>query len=186
MSAKAAEWHQANIFGEGICTVCGRAVAPTHCAGKLVTLIWCSVECTRLYAAEWLTDKQAIFIEEYLIDLNATQAAIRAGYSEKTAGAIGIENLAKPIIQQALSLAMSARSQRVRLTADEVLTDIELIKQDAMKPVKGQMANHPSALKACELQGRHLQMFVDKVEVEIIDKLAERMERARKKNHGQS
>jgi phage terminase small subunit len=148
-----------------------------------VTLIWCSVECTRLYAVNWLTDKQARFVEEYLIDLNATQAAIRAGYSEKTAGAIGIENLAKPIIQQVLSLSMTARSERVKITADKVLDDIELIKQDAMQDQGGQMINHPSALRACELQGRHLQMFVDKVEVEVVSKLADRMERARKSSH---
>ena len=46
-----------------------------------------------------LTDKQQRFCEEYLVDLNATQAAVRAGYSEKTAGAIGFENLRKPEIQ---------------------------------------------------------------------------------------
>ena len=46
-----------------------------------------------------LTDKQQRFVEEYLIDLNATQAAVRAGYSEKTAAEIGSENLRKPQIQ---------------------------------------------------------------------------------------
>ncbi len=179
MSAKAAEYHQVNIFGDGICTVCGKDVAPTVYAGKQSVLIWCSVECTRLYAAKWMTDKQAVFVEEYLVDLNATQAAIRAGYSKASATAIGVENLAKPIIQQAIGLAMAARSERVRITVDEVLTDIELIKQDAMKQANGQMINHTSALRACELQGRHLQMFIDKVEVEVMDNLAERLQRAR-------
>ena len=50
-----------------------------------------------------LTAKQARFVEEYLIDLNATQAAIRAGYSEKTAAAVGHENLRKPKIAESLT-----------------------------------------------------------------------------------
>ena len=49
-----------------------------------------------------MTPKQAAFVDEYLIDLNATQAAIRAGYSAKTAGSYGNENLQKPEIQQAI------------------------------------------------------------------------------------
>ena len=47
-----------------------------------------------------MTEKQKLFCEEYLIDLNATQAALRAGYSEKTAYSIGNENLKKPEIQE--------------------------------------------------------------------------------------
>ena len=56
-----------------------------------------------------LTPKQQRFVEEYLIDLNATQAAIRAGYSNKTAGQVGYENLRKPEIQQAVTTAKLAR-----------------------------------------------------------------------------
>ena len=52
--------------------------------------------------AKGLTDKQKIFVYEYLIDFNATQAAIRAGYSKDTAGAIGAENLKKAQIQEFL------------------------------------------------------------------------------------
>lgn len=52
-----------------------------------------------------LTAKQQRFVEEYLVDLNATQAAVRAGYSKKTAGAIGGENLEKPEIQEAIQKA---------------------------------------------------------------------------------
>lgn len=56
-----------------------------------------------------LTDKQQRFVDEYLIDLNATQAAIRAGYSEKTANEIGAENLAKPSIAKAIAEAQAKR-----------------------------------------------------------------------------
>jgi phage terminase small subunit len=69
-----------------------------------------------------LTDKQQRFVEEYLVDLNATQAAIRAGYSEATAYSIGHENLSKPDIVEAVSLAQAARSERTRIDADWLLT----------------------------------------------------------------
>ena len=112
-----------------------------------------------------LTPKQARFIEEYLVDLNATQAAIRAGYSVKTARKIGSENLTKPDIQAAIQIAQLARSERTQITVDKVLEDIELIKLNAMQQEDdGKMINHAGALKACELQGKHLKMFVDKVE----------------------
>lgn len=71
-----------------------------------------------------LNDKQARFVEEYLVDLNATQAAIRAGYSEKTAGAIGAENLTKPEIVDAIAAAKLARSERTQVTADRVLEEL--------------------------------------------------------------
>ncbi len=71
-----------------------------------------------------LTPKQQRFVEEYLIDLNATQAAIRAGYSKKTAGQIGDENLKKPQIAGALQEAMNKRSERTEITADRVLKEL--------------------------------------------------------------
>jgi phage terminase small subunit len=74
-----------------------------------------------------LTPKQARFVEEYLIDLNATQAAIRAGYSERTARKIGHENLTKPDIAAALEEAMAKRSERTEITADRVLQELARI-----------------------------------------------------------
>jgi phage terminase small subunit len=70
------------------------------------------------------TDKQAAFIQEYLIDLNATQAAIRAGYSADTAAQIGYENLRKPDIAQAIAEALAERSQRTQITQDYVLNTV--------------------------------------------------------------
>ena len=69
-----------------------------------------------------MTPKQARFVEEFLFDLNATQAAIRAGYSAKTAKAIGCENLAKPDIAAAIAEAQAARSERTKIDTDWVLT----------------------------------------------------------------
>ncbi len=117
-----------------------------------------------------LTAKQAAFVAEYLIDLNATQAAIRAGYSVNTARAISSEILAKPDIQAEIAAAMKARAERTEITQDKVLADVEKIKLDAMRSKIGkdgteEMINHAAALKACELQGRHLKMWNDKLDI---------------------
>lgn len=63
-------------------------------------------------AGRKLTNKQRLFVKEYLIDLNATQAAIRAGYSRVAAYLIGQENLKKPEIQNTIQKAMDKRAER--------------------------------------------------------------------------
>ncbi|EOL9004667.1 terminase small subunit [Cronobacter turicensis] len=79
-----------------------------------------------------LTDKQELFCREYLIDLNATQAAIRAGYSENTARKIGSENLSKPDIAQRIIDLKSERNERVEVNADYVLRRlVEIDQMDA-------------------------------------------------------
>jgi phage terminase small subunit len=74
-----------------------------------------------------LNDKQRRFCEEYLIDLNATQAAIRAGYSQKTAYSIGDENLRKPEIKDLISKLKNSRSERTEITADMVIQELAKI-----------------------------------------------------------
>lgn len=74
-----------------------------------------------------LTGKQQRFVEEYLVDLNATQAAVRAGYSPKTAEAIGYENLRKPQIREAIEQARAERSERTEITQDMVLRELAAI-----------------------------------------------------------
>ena len=69
-----------------------------------------------------LTARQAAFVAEYLVDLNATQAAIRAGYSEKSAGVLGHETLKKPYITEAVAIAQAERAARTEINADWVLT----------------------------------------------------------------
>jgi phage terminase small subunit len=71
-----------------------------------------------------LSDKQRVFVDEYLVDLNATQAAIRAGYSQKTAGIQGFDLLKKPEIQQLLAERQHARERRTEITQDRVLQEI--------------------------------------------------------------
>ncbi len=74
-----------------------------------------------------LTDKEERFCQEYIIDLNATQAAIRAGYSEKTARQIGSDNLSKADIQERLTELKKDRSIRTQVTADRVLKEFASI-----------------------------------------------------------
>ena len=71
-----------------------------------------------------LNDRQEKFVQEYLKDLNATQAAIRAGYSESTARSIGSENLTKPDIQAEIAKAKAKRSKRVEISQDRVVQEM--------------------------------------------------------------
>ena len=74
-----------------------------------------------------LTEKQQRFVDEYLIDLNATQAAIRAGYSAKTADVQGSRMLANCKVQQAISIAMAERSKRTGINQDRVVLELARI-----------------------------------------------------------
>lgn len=119
-----------------------------------------------------LRDKRARFVEEYIVDLNATQAAIRSGYSAKTASSQGERLLRNVEIQRAIQEARAALSARTEITQDRVMADIEAIKRDAMQAVydadgNKAMLDHKSALRACELQGKHIGMFVDKTETKL-------------------
>lgn len=77
--------------------------------------------------ARKLTKKQQLFVEEYLIDLNATQAAIRAGYSVNDAKEQGYENLTKPHIQEAVAKSMAERSKRTGVNQDRVVLELAKI-----------------------------------------------------------
>lgn len=74
-----------------------------------------------------MTPRQEQFVREYLIDLNATQAAIRAGYSAKTARQIGERLLTYVDVAEAIRLAMAERSRRTQVTADRVLEELAKI-----------------------------------------------------------
>jgi phage terminase small subunit len=102
-----------------------------------------------------LTAKQAKFVTEYLVDLNATQAAIRAGYSEKTAGAIGQENLRKPTIYAAVTELRAAQATDTKIDANMVLEGL------LAETVGGQQSGR---IAAWGWIGKHLAMFTDKVQ----------------------
>lgn len=71
-----------------------------------------------------LTPRQQRFVEEYLIDLNGTQAAIRAGYSAKSAGRQALELLQKTLVVSAVAQAQKGRSERLQLSADMVAQEL--------------------------------------------------------------
>ncbi len=89
-----------------------------------------------------LTDKQHRFVDEYLIDFNATQAAIRAGYSKKTAKDIGCQNLAKLNVQEAIAEMKKKDSERLEITREclinlqQEIIDIALGRKTVVKSVK--------------------------------------------------
>lgn len=131
-----------------------------------------------------LTPKQERFVAEYLIDLNATQAAIRAGYSAKTAGQIGEQNLKKLEIAETLKVEMEKRATRNNVTQDEVISGLRELRDMAMgkkpmrvteivratgKPPKTidlevKVFEAAAAKGALELLGKHIGMFKDKIE----------------------
>jgi phage terminase small subunit len=88
-----------------------------------------------------LTPKQNIFCREYLIDFNATQAAIRAGYSRKTARSIGQQNLTKLDITEHLSELIGARAERVNQDGDDVLRRLWEIADFRLVPDAGDIVN---------------------------------------------
>lgn len=130
-----------------------------------------------------LTDKQTAFVREYLVDLNATQAAIRAGYSERTASRIGPQLLGKTWVREAIEKAQAKRARRVEVTQDYVLSNLVEVVERTMQraPVldrKGEQVSDEEgravwtfdakgANRALELLGKHLGIFTDKVKQEV-------------------
>lgn len=120
-----------------------------------------------------LTPKQQRFVEEYLVDLNATQAAIRAGYSAKTANEQGSQLLVKLSITEAIAAAKAKRSEKTEITAEWVLGRLFENVERAMQnqPVKDREGNETGeytyegsvANRALELLGKHVGLFGDKL-----------------------
>lgn len=131
-----------------------------------------------------------MFVEEYIIDLNATQAAIRAGYSKKTAGQIGEQNLKKLEIQQAINEKLAEKKEKLIMKQDEILerltqqgrresTDYQVAIVEEMlfdendKPMgvikKAKVVETPTqnkdVIKALETLGKYYVMWTDKQEV---------------------
>jgi phage terminase small subunit len=166
-----------------------------------------------------LTMKQQMFVSAYLVSLNATQAAIQAGYAPKRAYAMGHENLKKPEIAKAIERAMSERSEKTQINAEWMLrrleqdsaADIADLYDEAgnIRPVRewpkafrtglvagvetvqlgeaGEITVKKVKLvdraKYLEMIGRHIDVgaFKDRVEVDVVDSLAARLERVRAK-----
>ena len=101
-----------------------------------------------------LTAKQQKFVDEYMIDLNATQAAIRAGYSKHTAKDIGCENLSKPNISKAISLAQKKTQLETKISKERVLEG--LLKEATFD---GPGSTHAARINAWTQLGRHLGLY---------------------------
>lgn len=121
-----------------------------------------------------LTAKMERFVAEYLVDGNATRAAIVAGYSERTAARIGSELLTKPPVKAALTKALKAQEKRTLVTADANLRAIEALARRAEG--EGDLS---AAIRARELIGKHYKSFTDKLEVRDTTPRAERLAAAR-------
>ncbi len=105
-----------------------------------------------------LNAKQRAFTVEYMKDKNATQAAIRAGYSKKTAYSQGFDLLKKPEVMQAIEEMDKAAQTRAGITVDKIVDRINKIAEDPN-------ALPRDRLKADELLGKYLGMFTEKVEM---------------------
>lgn len=130
-----------------------------------------------------MTAKQKRFCDEYLIDLNATQAAIRAGYSKKTARAIGNENLMKPDIKNYIDERMAEKEKELIADQDEVLKYLTSVMRGESKAeivvVEGcgdgfseartmmKAPDEKERLKAAEQLGKRYGLWTEKVEQQV-------------------
>lgn len=130
-----------------------------------------------------MTAKMQRFCDEYLIDLNATQAAIRAGYSEKTARTIAAENLTKPDIQAYISQRMAEKDAALIADQDEVLKYLTKVlrgqSQSEVIVVEGcgdgcsearamqKAPDEKERLRAAELLGKRYGLYTEKVEADV-------------------
>lgn len=109
-----------------------------------------------------LTDKQRRFVEEYLVDLNATQAAIRAGFSEKSASEQGYQLLHKTSVARAIAERQIERAERMAVSQDMVVAGLL---REAHR--EGEGSSHAARVQAWQHLGRHLGMFRDGIDHHI-------------------
>ncbi|MEY8385971.1 terminase small subunit [Oscillospiraceae bacterium 38-13] len=109
-----------------------------------------------------LTPKQERFVQEYLVDLNSTAAARRAGYSTKTADRIGPELLGKTCVSQAIQEAIKQREKRTEVTQDYVIEKLKQIADKEASDAQESNLKFSNKLKALELLGKHVGAFEPK------------------------
>ncbi len=120
-----------------------------------------------------LTAKQHRFVEEYLLDLNATQAAIRAGYSKRTAKAQGSRLLTHPSVSDAICDAIEARSKRVEIDQDWVLNALVSIHESCIED-----GSTHAALRSLELIGKHVHVQAFKEQKVVENTFSMKFDRA--------
>lgn len=109
-----------------------------------------------------LTPKQARFVDEYLIDLNATQAAIRAGYAAKTANREGSRLLSNVDVANAVSEKAAQKAAALDLSAERVLRGLF---EEATRTGDG--SSHAARVSAWGLLGKYHKLFTDRIEAEV-------------------
>lgn len=114
-----------------------------------------------------LTEKQKRFVAEYLVDLNATAAARRAGYSEKTADRIGPELLGKTCVSQAIQEAIKQREKRTEVSQDYVIKKLKEIADREASDAQDSDLKFSSKIRALELLGKHVGLFDKRLTVEL-------------------
>lgn len=115
-----------------------------------------------------LSEKQQRFVAEYTVDFNATAAAIRAGYSEKTAAQMGYKLLKTQEIQEAVQQEFENRQDRTHITGDQVVAElakIALSRVDDYYRDYGMEIKLTDKIKALELLGKHLGTFIEKIAI---------------------
>lgn len=134
--------------------------------------------------ANTLTEKERIFADEYIKTTNATQSAIKAGYSEKTASSKGSQLLRKVKVRQYIDEVMDKRSKNTIATADEVLQYLTRVMNGEEKDAFGLDVSVNDRTKAAELLGKRHMLFTDKVKLdaEIEIDISDRMKQARVKS----
>jgi len=121
-----------------------------------------------------LTNKQSLFCKEYLIDKNATQAAIRAGYSKKTAESIGYENLRKPQIESRITKELAEQQDRTEVTADRVIAEIAKL---AFIDVRRLYDDNDNLIPICDLPPE-VSCAIARVDVSVSTKGGEGLDKA--------
>lgn len=119
-----------------------------------------------------LNERQKIFVREYIKTNNATQSAISAGYSKKTARAIGQENLTKPDIKQAIEKEQKKNADKFEYTIEQSFENLLKAQEMAMKrtnPLGGSNPDLTNFLKAEELKGKLCGLYIEKKEISGID-----------------
>ena len=134
--------------------------------------------------ANTLTEKERIFADEYIKTTNATQSAIKAGYSEKSASSKGSQLLRKVKVRKYIDGVMEKRSKNTIATADEVLEYLTKVMNGEEKDAFGLDASIADRTKAAELLGKRHMLFTDKVKLdaEIEIDISDRMKQARVKS----
>lgn len=124
-----------------------------------------------------LTPKQKAFVDEYQIDLNGAHAAIRAGYSPKSAGAIASDLLDKPHIADEIARRMAARSKRTGVNADRVIRELakiafanitDIVELNGQIKAEAYTEEDTAAIASIKIRGNE---FMEEREIKLFDKL---------------